>query len=161
MERHKRKLAIPAIIALTLFYCHTDPVNNQSIPIITISNESILGNWTAQYPGISCNTDSTGSTCDTLPYESTYDIWQDSIKICRYMPVLTKSLPLGPCDLPVHGLKETFWKLTNDSLYVYDEFDKGGGVYDTTLVDILFLIPYSSNQIIFKASSFSDTCRKQ
>jgi hypothetical protein len=148
-----------ALILFALFSCNSG-VDNINNTMIIISDKSIIGSWQAQYIAFD-STDSNGTIkYDTMNIKSNYDIMEDSIVICQLFKNLRDSIFQTTCDLPRHGYVKSFWKLDHDSLHVYDEMNLNGA-YDTIMIDTIILIPYSSNQIIFKSTNLSDTCTKQ
>jgi hypothetical protein len=151
---------------LALMTCTNNPNSSQDGQLMQITNQTIVGNWIGQNTiVIHC----LGGEAGTAIIECQYRIYTDSIVISRDK-ILSAScgvfedtvVPTHPriIDSASYKLIKTFWKLQNDSLCVFNE-ERKLGVYDTVLINVINLIPYSSNKIIFKTSTYSDICQKQ
>jgi hypothetical protein len=155
---------IALLLASALFTCTSDtnpPYDNTVIPI---SDQTIIGNWIGENTkSITCLNASGNREKGTAIIECQYTLYKDSITFSRNKIVRTSCIgAIEDDDLPSRPdpyFIKSFWKLLNDSLYIYNERLKQG-VYDTSLIELIKLLPFSSNKIIFKTDAYSDTCQK-
>lgn len=159
------KCITAVLITSVLFTCINDTNPSSENKLMVISDQTILGNWIGANTKPKTCVDSSGNTAKgTVIFECQYTIYQDSITTSRNKILSTNCdlFSLDYDDLPTHtdpSFIKSFWELLNDSLYIYSE-KLEHGVYDTSLIRIIKLIPYSSNKIIFKTDAYSDICRK-
>lgn len=141
------------LIGIVVFIVYCGQVNETSQ---LIQPQELIGTWKVTHTYVS----SCIANGDTLPPdtgidESTYDVFQDSIKICIKQIVRS---PCGRVPLPICFPIPHRWLLENDTLLVFPMETSSASLGDTAKYAVS---RYAHTMIIFSSGRSIDTCSRQ